>query len=216
VYPINIQVFGKGFLERKKEVEIHHKGATIMKIGRTLAATAILPLLLAGQAFADTVYPSGTLSAINSVSSTAVTDLDFDNDGNDVTIATITIDNNYENAFDLTLEFANDGVFKRVAAAGGDGTAATGVGAEIPITEFRLHPNGTGTLGTGLTPPSGTFTLTSDAGADYYVWDTHATQSTATVGYQVEVQADWSTDTRLLQGTYRETLTVTLSVGDGS
>jgi hypothetical protein len=172
-------------------------------------------LALAGIALADTVYPSGTVTAINNVSSSAVTTLDFDHLGNDVTIATITIDNNYENAFDLKLGFTNDGVFKRVAAAGGDGTTAIGVGAQIPITQFTLHPNGSGTLGAGLSSPAGTFVLTSDAGADYYIWDTHHTQTTATVGYQVDVQADWAADTRLLQGTYRETLTATLTVGDG-
>jgi hypothetical protein len=187
-----------------------------MKVLKVITVASAFCLAFAGICLADVVYPSGTVTAINTVSSSAVTTLDFNSLGNDVTIATITIGNNYENAFDLKFEFTNDGIFKRYAAAGGDGTAATGVGAEIPITQFRLHPNGSGTLGTGLSSPAGTFVLTSDAGADYYIWDTHATQTTATVGYQVEVQADWAADTRLLQGTYRETLTATLTVGDGS
>jgi hypothetical protein len=192
-----------------------NKGARIMKVLKVMTIASAICLAFAGIALADTVYPSGTVTAINSVSSTDVQNLDFDSNGNDVTIATITINNNYENAFDLKLDFTNDGYFKRVAAAGGDGTAATGVGAQIQITEFRLHPNGGGTLGTGLTAPSGTFTLTG-SGPAHYTWDTHATQSTATVGYQVDVLADWSADTRHLQGTYRETLTATLTVGDGS
>jgi hypothetical protein len=187
-----------------------------MKVLNVITVASAFCLALAGIALADTVYPSGTVTAINNVSSSAVTTLDFNNNGNDVTIATLTINNNYENAFDIKFEFTNDGVFKRFAAAGGDGTAATGVGAQIPITQFTLHPNGNGTLGTGLSSPAGTFTLTSDAGPDFYIWDTHHTQTTATVGYEVEVLADWSADTRLLQGTYRETLTATLTVGDGS
>jgi hypothetical protein len=187
-----------------------------MKAFKLVTLVSACCLVFAGTCLADTVYPSGTVDPVNTVSSSAVTTLDFDNNGNDVAIATITIDNNWENAFDLKLEFTNDGVFKRVAAAGGDGTAATGAGAQIAITEFKLHPNGNGTLGTGLTSPAGTITLTADAGADYYIWDTHHTQTTATVGYEVEVQADWAASTSHLQGTYREELTVTLTAGDGS
>jgi WD40 repeat protein len=185
-----------------------------MKVLNIITIASAFYLALTGIALADAVFPSGTVTAINNVSSSAVTSLDFDHLGNDVTIATITIDNNYENAFDLKLAFTNDGVFKRVAAAGGDGTSATGIGTQIPITQFTLQPNA-GTLGTGLSSPAGTFSLTPDAGGAYYIWDTHHTQTTATVGYQVEVQADWVADTGLLQGTYRETLTATLTVGDG-
>jgi hypothetical protein len=188
-----------------------------MKVLKVIIAASAFCLALAGICSAVALVPEGTVTAINSISaSSAVTSLNFNTLGTAATIATITIENNYENAFDLKLAFTNNGVFKRVAAAGGDGITATGVGAQVPITLFTLHKGG-GTLGAGLTDPSGTTfsSLTTDAGGDYYIWDTQHKQTTATVGYQLEVQADWVADTRLLQGTYRETLTATLTVGDG-
>jgi hypothetical protein len=185
-----------------------------MKVLKVITVASAFCFAFAGICLAAVLVPEGTVTAINTISSpTAVTTLAFSSLGNDVTIATITIDNNYENAFDLKLDFTNDGVFTRVAAAGDGITVVSGVGAVIPITQFTL--SGTGTLGAGLSSPPATFTLTSDAGSDYYIWDTHHIQTTATVGYQVEVKADWAADTRLLQGTYRETLTATLTVGDG-
>ena len=185
-----------------------------MKVLKVITVAGAVCFAFSGICLAAVLVPEGTVTAINTISSpTPVTNLAFSSLGNDVTIATITIDNNYENAFDLKLDFTNDGVFTRVAAAGGDGiTVTSGVGAAIPITEFRL--SGSGTLGTGLSAPPATFTL-SGSGPATYTWDTGAKQSTATVGYQVAVKADWAADTRLLQGTYRETLTATLTVGDG-
>jgi hypothetical protein len=186
-----------------------------MKVLKVITMASAFCFAFAGICLAAVLVPEGTVTAINAISSpTPVTNLAFSSLGNDVTIATITIDNNYENAFDLKLDFTNDGVFTRVAAAGGDGiTVTSGVGAEIPITQFTLA-HGSGTLGTGLSAPDGTFTL-SGSGPATYTWDTGAKQSTATVGYQVVIKADWAADTRLLQGTYRETLTATLTVGDG-
>ncbi len=191
-----------------------HKGARIMKVLKVITVASAFCLAFAGICQADVVYPSGTVTPINTVSSTAETTLDFDSNGTDVPIATITISNNYENAFDLTLGFTNGGYFKRVAATGGDGTAATGAGAQIQMSSLKLQPHGSGTLGTGLTPPSGIFTLLAGT-PPYYTWDTAATQSTATVGYEVDVLASWLSDTMHLEGTYQETLTVTLTVGDG-
>ena len=185
-----------------------------MKVLKVIIVASAFCLAFAGICLAAVLVPEGTVTAVNTISSpTAVTTLAFSSAGNDVTIATITIDNNYENAFDLKLDFTNDGVFTRVAAAGDGITVVSGVGAVIPITEFRL--SGSGTLGAGLSSPPATFTL-SGSGPASYTWDTGAKQSTATVGYQVDVKADWAADTRLLQGTYQETLTATLTVGDGS
>lgn len=187
-----------------------------MKVLKVITLASAFCFAFTGICLAAPVYPSGTVTDINTVSSSAVTTLPFSNAGNDVTIATITIDNNWENAFDLKLEFTNDGVFKRYSVANGDGIAVkTGSGAEIPITQFTLHPNGTGTLGAGLSAPAPEVFSLSGSGPASYTWDTQHTQTTATVGYQVDVQADWAADTRLLQGTYRETLTATLTVGDG-
>jgi len=172
-----------------------------------------LCLFFSGIAMAQSDGVIGTISEIDATSE--ITGLTLDADGVDVIIGTVTVSNNYQNAFDLKLAFTNDGVFKRTSAAGGDLATATGVGAEVPISSFKLLPEGTGTLGTGLTAPSGTFTLTEDAGADYYTWDTASTQLTATVDYKMDIKCSWSANSEDLQGTYTETVTATITVGDG-
>ena len=125
-----------------------------MKVLKVIIVASAFCLAFAGICLAAVLVPEGTVTAVNTISSpTAVTTLAFSSAGNDVTIATITIDNNYENAFDLKLDFTNDGVFTRVAAAGDGITVVSGAGAVIPITEFRL--TGSGTLGAGLSSPTG-------------------------------------------------------------
>jgi hypothetical protein len=158
----------------------------------------------------------GAVTAISEIGVfTPVTDLSFDSEGAATTVASITVSNNYENAWDLKLAFTNDGQFKRVSADG-DASAATGVGAEIDITAFSLEANEAGTLGTGLTAPTGAFTLTEDASHDFYTFDNAATQTTATVGYVMDIKCSWDANSEDLQGTYQETITATLTVGDGS
>lgn len=191
-----------------------HKGARIMKVLKVISVASAICLAFAGICLADTVYPTGTVTPINTVSSSAVTTLDFDSAGANVVIDTITISNNYEWAFNLTLAFTNGGNFYRVSASG-DGTTCTGSCSQVPITTLQLVQHGSGTLGTGLTPPSGTFTLTPGT-PPYYTWSPGTTQTTATVGYQVDVLATWAQDSSRLEGTYKETLTATLTVGDGS
>jgi len=193
-----------------------HKGARIMKVLKVISVASAICLALTGICLANPVYPSGTVTPNSNIDSfTAVTSLDFDNDGTFTTIATIVVSNNWENAWDLKLDFANDGVFKRYSVSNGDGIAVvSGSGAEIPMTAIRFHPTGTGTLGSGLSAP-GTITL-SGSGPASFTWNAGGTQSTATVGYEMGIQCSWHTSSALLQGTYRESITATLTVGDGS
>lgn len=162
------------------------------------------------------VIVEGSVSAVNAIDDfTSVTGLDLSSNGSLTTVASITVSNNYENAWDLKLEFTNDGMFKRTSATG-DASTAAGVGTEIEITSFSLVEDATpGTLGAGLTAPSGTFILSDDAGSDFYTFDTGAIQTTSTVGYKMNVQCSWSANSENLQGTYQETITATLTAGDG-
>jgi hypothetical protein len=186
-----------------------------MKVLKVITIASAFCLALAGICLANPVFPDGNVSASSTIDSfTAVTGLDFDNDGTFTTMATIMVSNNYEKAWDLQLDFANDGVFKRHSVTNGDGIAVvSGTGAEIPMTAIRFHPTGTGTLGSGLTAP-GTITL-SGSGPASYKYECGGTQSTATVGYEMDIQCSWHTSTALLQGTYRESITATLTIGDG-
>lgn len=181
------------------------------KLMVVLMAVALC-LGLTGVAIAEA--PEGTVGTINTITNTPVTSLDLDSDGSLTTVATILVSNNYENAWELTLDFTNAGVttagkFIRSSAAGD----ASSVASEIDITALQLVPNASpGTLGTDLTAPTGTFTLVSGEGT----FDPGATQSTATVAYLMDVKCSWVASNANLQGTYTETITATLAIGDGS
>jgi hypothetical protein len=156
-----------------------------MKVLKVITLASAFCFALAGICLANPVFPDGDVSAISTIDSfTAVTGLDFDNNATYTTVASITVSNNHEKAWDL----------------------------QLPMTAIRFQPTG-GTRGSGINLP-GTITLAGTNPASFK-YECGGTQSTATVGYVMDIQCSWSASTALLQGTYRESITATLTIGDG-
>ncbi len=136
----------------------------------------------------------------------------------DTTVVTGTIDNNFDHGWKLTVASTNLGILKRTSGTGD--TGAAGVGTEIPYTSIKLTTTG-GTLGAGLTAPVGTHNIAAGtgyggvAGTTYFNTGsdalTPAEATTATVGYGYALKISWTADTRILSGTYSDTITLTLA-----
>ncbi|MFA9372360.1 MAG: hypothetical protein ACERIH_11680 [Labilibaculum antarcticum] len=171
-------------------------------------AIAIAMFGFATSSFAQTATTTGSVGAINEINLfEPVTGLTLDADGVAVTLATITVSNNYESAFELTLAFTNSGVFKRYEA-GSDTKLEAGNGALIPMTDLTLVANGVG-FGDGITAPA---LITLDEGA--FTYDA-VSQTTATVSQAMDIKCSWLADEDDLQGLYSETITATLTSTDG-
>jgi hypothetical protein len=169
-----------------------------------LVATAVL---------ADPV--GGDVDPINTLTSeTYNTNLDIEAASGltDAVIVTGTINNNDEDGWDLTVTSLNAGKLQK---------GAGGAGRELVYNNITFVGTG-GTLGAGLTNPSNTTrNVASGAGAGDVIGTTHffthtqftgsGTATSATVDYTFELRISAPANTSLLSGSYRDTITLTLS-----
>lgn len=130
-----------------------------------------------------------------------------------VTVVSGTIDNNSATGWRLTVTSGNTGKLKK---GGG------GAGREILYQNVEFVATGAGTLGAGLTSPdtqnkditTGNGDTGGSAGTILFNTGahvgTHATATTATVGYAYALKISTSNDATLLAGVYSDTLSLTL------
>jgi hypothetical protein len=125
-----------------------------------------------------------------------------------VTIASGVIDNNYQNGWNLTVASTNLGKLIRASAADSDGSSSAD---EILYTNI-IWENAGGTLGAGLTDPDGSSQAITTGSATFETGAIATPATTATVAYAYNLNITWGADTTLLQGTYEDTITMTLAV----
>jgi hypothetical protein len=117
---------------------------------------------------------------------------------NDMIIASAMINNNNEKGWQLQLTSANGGILKR---------GMGGAGRQINYQNIQLVKT-SGSLGGNLTDPSGSSKSVSSGSA---VFDTGAALATSsTVNYRFDLTVDLPIDQTLLEGFYKDTLTLTL------
>jgi len=176
--------------------------STILKRSTlNFAAASALTLSVATSALAASGGGTvgGAIAEINTLTSTPVSSIVVvaATGQTDTIIVSGTINNNMEAGWNLTVASANNGYLYR-----GDG----GAGNQILYTNVKMVETG-GTLGTGLafdgsnqpvTADSATFSSTTDA-------------TSATVDYDFDLKISWDSDVSLLEGTYSDSITLTLS-----
>ena len=170
----------------------------IKKSALNLAVASALTLGVATSALAATV--GGAIAEINDQTLAFETGIAVVAavGQNDTVILSGTINNNMAAGWNLKVDSANSGILKR---------GLGGVGNQINYGSIKLVQTG-GILGNGLTNPT-----TSDqdvsSGSTTFVTTTAATS--ATVGYDYDLQISWAADTALLEGSYTDAITVVLS-----
>jgi hypothetical protein len=193
--------------ERKEKLNPKRSVFILMLIGifAFLATGANAATLVEGQ-----VEPVNTLT-----SETYTADIDgatsLDTGGTDVMIASGTINNNYENGWKLTVTSTRNGKLVRTGVSNGDGTDTPD---EIVYTNIKFVKTA-GTLGSDLTDPHNSakdITSGTCAFSTGVIGSSAAT--TATVDYDFELQITYAADDSLLQGTYDDTIGMTLTVDD--
>lgn len=185
------------------------KHSRVMK----LAAAAAAAFVFGSPAVAGTV--GGEVAPINTLGTQTFTNTltDLAVGGTDVTVVSSTISNNNDRGWSLTVTSANSGKLLREATAVDDGVG--GVGREILYSTVKLVKTG-GTLGDGLTDPSGTSQSVTGGAVTPAVFNTRSggvlgTATTATVNYAFDLKISWSADTRLLSGNYTDEITLNLA-----
>jgi hypothetical protein len=185
-----------------------------MKRSRVLQLAAFAALAFGSPAFAGTV--GGTVSPIDALTNQVfVSNLDIVGASGltDEIIASGTIDNNNDRGWQLTVASTNSGKFFRETTTVDPGTGGTG--RELLYGSVTLTKTG-GTLGTGLTDPSGTSQSLTGGLTTPGVFNTRSgatlgTATTATVGYNFTLKISANANTTLLSGTYTDTITLTLA-----
>lgn len=180
-----------------------------MKGYRSMLPGLALGLVATG-ALAEPV--GGEVDPINTLTSvTHVTNLDIVGASGltNAVIVSGTINNNDEAGWELTVTSANAGKLQR---------GAGGAGREIAYNNITFVGTGGGTLGAGLTNPSGTVrNITSVSGPGVTHFFTHTqetgtgTATSATVDYTFELRISAAADPSLLSGTYTDNITLTLN-----
>jgi hypothetical protein len=177
-----------------------------MKLSRVLQIAAAAALASGSSAYAaDTATGTvgGTVQPINSVTATFTdpASVTIPSAGSDVNIVTGTIDNNSITGWKLTVTSGNLGKLLR-----------TGGGGQIVYTNVAFTGGG-GTLGAGLTAPSGAKPV--DAVPAIFntgtAVGTPGTATTATVGYGYTLSITVPAATSRIAGTYTDTITVTVA-----
>jgi len=181
-----------------------------------LAVTAAL-LLATTAALAGTV--GGSVTAINELATPTFANAIVigastpgANGQTDTIIVSSVIDNNSDTGWKLTITSTGLGKLKK---------GAGGAGRQITYTNIKLVTTG-GTLGAGLTDPSGTSKNIATGGgaggvAGTTVFNTGSafgvpgTATTATAAYAFDLKISWASDTTLLAGTYSDTITLLLA-----
>jgi hypothetical protein len=162
---------------------------------RRILSVILLTVLVS---FAGQLEVGGSVPLINWVTSIGAVALPTTT-GDNVTIASMAIYNNTFKGFTLSVSFKNGGKF---VSADGD---------TISLTSLKIVPNGTGSLGEGITPLSGKelIPLTNNC----FVWKS-GDQKTPTCGYGLSVIGSWDASASYGGGLYEETITTTISVSE--
>jgi hypothetical protein len=126
----------------------------------------------------------------------------------DAVIVSGTINNNNEGGWDLTVTSGNQGRLLK---------GAGGAGREIAYTNIEFVSTG-GTLGAGLTDPSGTKNIAVGMGAPGTThFFTHTQQTgtgtatSATINYTFQLRISAAANPSLLSGNYTDNVTLTLN-----
>ena len=122
------------------------------------------------------LFVGGTIRPVSSMQCTGSSDLDFSHAGNQVLLATCTINNNLA-SYQALFRFE-----WRDSFSGTDGT-------DLPFTSVTLQETG-GLLGQGITPLNGVEILSQIKG-NSYTWNPEE-QKTSTINYTVEIRASWT------------------------
>lgn len=165
-------------------------------------------LVITSAAFAPSVSAQavgGAIPLINTLSVSHVDNLSIVANvaRTDVTVVTGTINNNSPTGWVLTVTSGNSGKLLRAGTTGG-------AGREVPYNQVKFAKTG-GTLGAGLSDPNGTSNNIASTGTVNFSTVTKVA-TTSTVGYTFDLKISWDADTRLIEGTYTDTLTATLAV----
>lgn len=128
----------------------------------------------------------------------------------DVAIVTGTITNNDDRGWKLRVTSGNQGVLKR-------GTGVQGAGRQVAYNNITFVSTGDGTLGAGLTAPSGAKNMSTEnvgglGTTEFRVGGTagavKATSATVDYGFRLEITVP--ADTSLLSGSYTDNITLLL------
>jgi len=126
-------------------------------------------------------------------------------------IQTVNIDNNYEEGFKVTMASTNSLLLKRATTHSDASAYGATVVTEIAYTLGLMeNESNTGTLGTGTAPAD----FTSAHPLTVAVPTMTRAQTTATVGYDLDVIVNVAATPSLLQGNYTDTLTLTWALCD--
>ena len=115
----------------------------------------------------------------------------------DVKVASGVVNGAIGDPWKLTITSANSGNLVK-----------TGYAGKILYTNIKLVKTG-GTLGAGLTDPSGTSHSMVSGTCEF---ETTGTATTETVDYAFELRSTWNSDRTLVAGTYADTITMTYSL----
>jgi hypothetical protein len=193
-----------------KRIQLKENTMSIKRRTQQIAGAITLNLIVIAAANAGTVGaivdPVSALS--NEQFFTDVSGTTADAGATAVTIASGVIDNNYQNGWNITVASGNNGKLIRDAAAGGDGATSAD---EILYSNIIWAKTG-GVLGDGLTDPDGSTQDITSGSANFETGAIATPATTATVAYAYNLNITWGVDTSLLQGTYEDTITMTLAV----
>ena len=163
---------------------------------------------------------TGSQSAIHGIEGGEVGDIDTTDLANTADtlsaganriIQTVNIDNNYEEGFKVTMASTNSLLLKRATTHSDASAYGATVVTEIAYTLGLMeNESNTGTLGTGTAPAD----FTSAHPLTVAVPTMTRAQTTATVGYDLDVIVNVAATPSLLQGNYTDTLTLTWALCD--
>jgi hypothetical protein len=193
-----------------RKIQLKENNMSIKRRSNQIAVALTLNLILISVANAGTV--GAVVDPISALSNeqffTDVSGTTADAGATAVTIASGVIDNNYQNGWNITVASGNSGKLIRNAAANSDGATSAD---EILYTNIIWAKTG-GVLGVGLTDPDASTEDITGGSATFETGAIATPATTATVAYAYNLNITWGADTTLLQGTYEDTITMTLAV----
>jgi hypothetical protein len=194
----------------RRKIQIKENTMSIKRTSHLIAAAITLNLIVISAANAGTV--GAVVDPISALSNEQFyTDVSAgtsaDAGATAVTIASGVINNNYQNGWNLTVASTNNGKLIRNAAVGDSSTSAD----EILYSNIIWAKTG-GVLGDGLTDPHASSQAITTGSATFETGAIATPATTATVAYAYNLNITWGADTSLLQGTYEDTITMTLAV----
>ena len=180
---------------------------TVSKEGyrKESAAMALAAAVFAVPANAD-VSVGGTVPITNDFMAFGNTALDIQSVGTAKVMATVFVNNNTAGGWTLTATILNGGFLS--AGVASPGVAGQNLQAFTALPTMLLSTQNQGTLGTG-----GVLAPVVFDGFDAASFGSIASgaQSTATKNYGIDITGTWAAVTTLLAGTYRESITLSLT-----